>query len=73
MAAELIAHATSVATFRHRKQNGHPVIVVVPKSSSRERHVTSPSFSRNIRRLFPVQISSQPMECRRQRLALEFT
>jgi hypothetical protein len=60
-------------SIRHRKQNDHPVIVLVPKSSSRERHVTSPSFLRNIRRLFAVQISSQPMECRRQRLAHELT
>jgi len=69
MAAELIAHATSVAAF----VNDHPAIVVAPKSSSRERHVTGPSFLRNIRPLFAVQISSQPMECRWQRLAHEFS
>lgn len=31
------------------------------------------AFLRSIRHLFAVQISSQPMKCRRQRLAREFT
>jgi hypothetical protein len=72
MAAALIAHATSVAAFIIVNRTTIRLVVATnpPRVSAISRALT---LLRNIRRLFAVEISSQRMECWRQRLAHEFT
>ncbi len=59
-------------SIRHRKQNNHSVIVETLKTSSCERHRTSPSVMK-IYRLFAVPASRQPVKCRPQRRTDKFT